>query len=60
MSSLATTFKEVVDCLRLFSRQWPLPHDTVLGAWLQVNLMANAFILRQFASAPIREYVFVF
>jgi hypothetical protein len=60
MASGETIGKELVDRLDLLTRQWPLPHDTVLRTWLQVDLVTNAFVLRQFARHGFREYVLEF
>ena len=52
--------KELVDRKYLFTRQWPLLHDTILRARFELDLMSNAFILRQFAWNGFREYILEF
>ena len=60
MSSLATSFKELVDRSGLFTRQRPLPHDTVLRPWPQDDFVLNSFVLWEFARYRFREYISVF
>lgn len=46
MACFEVSFKEIVNCLDLVTRQWPLPGDTILCTRHEINLVLRSLIMR--------------